>query len=221
MAYAQLNGDGVCVNTVIAEPGYAAAQGWPELTGGAGKGWRWHGGQWIAPGGPVDASALKAAVTAHQYQLSTQQVLEFTIAASTYHMPVDEPLQLRLAVSFGVSLFGYLPASGSYGAEEGPVTLTSGQLLTLAGAVVAYQARLAGASAGRRAEIDGLDLAGLQAYDVAAGWPATTTVVDLSGAINPPTTGVLQRLAALETWTQEASVTLADHHGRITNLEGA
>jgi len=40
------------VNTTVADPEYAQSQGWVELTGGAGIGWSYVDGQFIAPPQP-------------------------------------------------------------------------------------------------------------------------------------------------------------------------
>lgn len=41
------------VNTAVADPEYAQSQGWVELTGGAGVGWTYVDGQFIAPPVPT------------------------------------------------------------------------------------------------------------------------------------------------------------------------
>lgn len=40
------------INTTVADPKYAQSQGWIELTGGAGIGWSYIDGQFIAPPKP-------------------------------------------------------------------------------------------------------------------------------------------------------------------------
>jgi hypothetical protein len=45
------------VNTAVADPEYAQSQGWVELTGGAGVGWTYVDGQFIAPVTPPPTPA--------------------------------------------------------------------------------------------------------------------------------------------------------------------
>lgn len=44
--------DQIVVNTAVAEPQYAQEQGWVELTGDAGIGWRYIDGQFLPPPPP-------------------------------------------------------------------------------------------------------------------------------------------------------------------------
>ena len=147
--------------------------------------------------------------------------MQFDLNGETHTMDITPETKERLAALFGIALFGLIPPSGSYSTNEGSVTLTSGELMVIAGAIVVYHAMISGISAAKRSQIDGLDLADLPEYDVNSGWPSQITVVDLDTAIDPPTTGVLTRLAVIENWKAEASLSIADHGERLTALEGA
>lgn len=55
MRYAVIE-DGVCVNIVKAEAGFAALMGWTELPSGAEIGWSYAAGVWSAPVFPEEGS---------------------------------------------------------------------------------------------------------------------------------------------------------------------
>jgi len=51
---------GLVVNIAVAEPVFAAAQGWVQITSGVGVGWRYQGGAFLPPSEPAPTPSYTA-----------------------------------------------------------------------------------------------------------------------------------------------------------------
>lgn len=71
---------GFVVNAVVSEANYAATQGWVELPEGAGIGWGYKNGEFIAPPAPVAEPASIPAPTKEEL-LAQLQALQAQITA--------------------------------------------------------------------------------------------------------------------------------------------